>query len=238
MIRKRKIGETQEPIMTQGIGFSNSVSSVMSIKELKDINNERWNLTNKKSETFNRKEGTLEKISFFYNLFLIILAIVLCIFIKQISKKFVKERLNYEEIRQMHFEFLKAIFFSINAVALEGDLEMAQSMNEDYNSKYPGINLELSDFYYYHFSILAEEIFESYRKLKNLYSKYGKSDYFYAKTYSKEFDVFLENSEHKTKNYITFFEVPLNNFYLISRESYYYININCIFGDFIYMVFQ
>jgi H+/gluconate symporter-like permease len=136
MIRKRKIGETQEPIMTQGIGFSNSVSSVMSIKELKDINNEKWNLTNKKSETFNRKEGTLEKVSFYYNLFLIILAIILCIFIKHISKIFVKQRVNYEEIRQMHFEFLKATFLSINAVAIEGDIETAQTLNKEYNDSF------------------------------------------------------------------------------------------------------
>jgi len=238
MIRKRKIGETQEPIMTQGIGFSNSVSSVMSIKELKDINNEKWNLTNKKSETFNRKEGTLEKVSFYYNLFLIILAIILCIFIKHISKIFVKQRVNYEEIRQMHFEFLKATFLSINAVAIEGDIETAQTLNKEYNDNYPNIKLELSDFYYYHFSTLAEEIFESYRKLKNIYSKYDKSDYYYSKTYLKQFDFFLENSEHKNKSYINYFEVPLNNFYLISRESYYYINISCIFGDFISMVSQ
>ena len=232
MIRKRKIGETQEPVLTQGLGFSNSVSSIMSIKELKDINSEKWNLTNKKSETFNRKEGTLERLSFFYNLFLIVLAFLLCIYIKYISNNFYSQRVHYEEIRQLHYEFLKALFFSINAIKLNGDELMANSLNYEYNLLYPDFPIDLSDFYYYYYSQVSENIFESYRELKNLYSKYNKNNFFYSNTYSKEFVIFLENGETKNKSYISYFEVPLNNYYLISRESYYYINVSCTFGDF------
>ena len=238
IIKKKKIGETQDPLMTQGIGFSNSASSVMSIKELKDINNEKWNLTNKKSETFNRKEGTLERFSFLYNLVLIVLALLLCIYIKYISNKFYSQRVDYEEIRQLHFEFLEALFFSINAIQINGDEAMANSLNYEYNEIFPQFKLELSDFYYYCFSQLSEDIFKTYRELKNLYSKFNKNSFFYSKTHSMEFPFFLENGELIYKSYINYFEIPLNNYYLISRENYYYINISCVFGDFDSMTSQ
>ena len=53
-----------------------------------------------------------------------------------------------------------------------------------------------------------------------------------------EFPFFLENGELIYKSYINYFEIPLNNYYLISRENYYYINISCVFGDFDSMTSQ
>ena len=61
---------------------SHSGSSVLSYKIIKESN---WNISNKKKENMNLARTAIDRISFVYNLFLIILAIIICVLIKIFS---------------------------------------------------------------------------------------------------------------------------------------------------------
>ena len=81
---------------------SHSGSSVLSYKIIKESS---WNITNKKKENINLARTTIDRISFIYNLFLIVLAIIICILIKIYSDKFYNEYIKMINLREMNFAY-------------------------------------------------------------------------------------------------------------------------------------
>lgn len=79
-------------------------------------------------------------------MFLIILAIILCIYIKINSNNFYEKRLNYEAIRELNTEVLSLSFFILNVVKIYNSTNY-NSLDLEYRSKIYGFeNFSLTQY--------------------------------------------------------------------------------------------
>ena len=96
-----------------------SSSSVLTYKVIKEST---WNISNKKKETFTFSETAIDRISFFYNLVLIIIAIIICIYIKYYSTLFNDDYIKMLTLRELASEYLTSSYYVSNMIKLEGKL--------------------------------------------------------------------------------------------------------------------
>ena len=89
----------------------------------------------------NLAKTTIDRISFIYNLFLIILAVVICILIKIISNGFYNDYIKIINLREMNFAYFSSLFFIINMVKLPNSNELYDELNNEYKKKLKGYNI-------------------------------------------------------------------------------------------------
>ena len=108
---------------------------MISYKLLKISN---WNISNKAKNQFGSFQTTIGKISFIYNLILIIIAIFLCIFIQILSKKFKKQYVKMINIRELISYYLITNFYVCNMIKIKNSEYLYDLLNTEYNN-----NLEI-----------------------------------------------------------------------------------------------
>ena len=226
IIDKKKFGETEQPLTVQApISFSNSASSVISFKEMKE-NGDKWNITNRKEKNLNKKVDIFQKLSFLYNLFLIFLAIFLCIYVKIRSNAFYDERLNYQSIRELNAEVISQAFFILNVVKINGSNNF-NSLDLEYQKNLEGIgNFTILNYLDELFRYSSNYTFGLFRKFKNAYSKLNHKNYFYRKISHKEYNFSTEIGTFELYTYVNSFDVQLNNYYIISKIDGFYVDFN------------
>ena len=223
---KKKFGETEQPLTVQApISFSNSASSVISFKEMKE-NGDKWNITNRKEKNVNKKVDVFQKLSFLYNLFLIFIAIFLCIYVKIRSNNFYKERLKYESIRELNAEVISQAFFVLNVVRIKGSTNY-KSLDIEYQNNIQGIgNFTVLNYLDELFRSSSNYTFTIFRKVKNLYTKLKHGNYFFKKIDPKLYRFYTESGTFEYYNYINSFDTQLNNYYIISKIDGFYVDYN------------
>ena len=229
--KKKFAGENEQVTKLHPISFSTSASSIISFKEMKE-NGDKWNILKKKENNLNKKVDIFQKISFLYNLFLIILAIFLCVYIKINSNNFYQKRLNYESIRELNTEVLSLSFFILNVVKIYNSTNY-NSLDLEYRSKISGFeNFSLTQYVESLFKISSNYSFILYRKFKNIYAGLNHKNFFYKNISPKSYLFYNEMGQIENYSYINSFEVQLNNYYIISKAETFYINYNLInFND-------
>ena len=228
---KKKFGEVEQLTKIHPISFSTSATSIISFKEMKE-NSDKWNILKKKEKDLNKKVDIFQKISFLYNLFLITLAIILCIYIKINSNNFYEKRLNYESIRELNTEVLSLSFFILNVVKIYNSTNY-NSLDLEYRSKISGFeNFSLTHYIETLFKTSSNYSFILYRKFKNVYAGFNNKNYFYKHINPKTYLFYNEMGKIENYTYINSFEVQLNNYYIISKTPNFYIDYNLInFND-------
>ena len=121
-ITTNKIFEKEETgiILTPNNGSmagSHSGASVLSYKIIKESS---WNITNKNKESIGLAKNTIDRISFIYNLFLVVLAIAICVLIKYFSNQFFNEYIKMIVLREMDLIYFQNVFYVINMIQFEG----------------------------------------------------------------------------------------------------------------------
>ncbi len=223
---KNKIVDSEQALTFQApISFSNSASSVISFKEIKD-NSDKWNIANRKEKNINNKVDVFQKLSFLYNLILVFVAIFICIYVKIRSNNFYQERLKYEAIREFNNQIITQAFFILNVVRINGSTNY-NILDLEYQKNIEGIgNFTILNYLDELFRYCSNNAFSLFRKLKNIYSNLKKSNYFFKNVDHKVYPFYTITNNVEYYSYINSFDTQLNNYYIISKIDGFYVDFN------------
>jgi hypothetical protein len=223
---KNKIIDNEQALTFQApISFSNSASSVISFKEIKD-NSDKWNIANRKEKNINNKVDVFQKLSFLYNLILVFIAIFICIYVKITSNTFYQERLKYEAIREFNTQIITQAFFILNVVRINGSKNY-NILDLEYQKNIEGIgNFTILKYLDELFRYCSNNAFSLFRKLKNIYSNLKKSNYFFKNVDHKVYPFYTVTNTIEYYSYVNSFDTQLNNYYIISKIDGFYIDYN------------
>ena len=201
---------------------SHSGSSVLSYKIIKESS---WNITNKKKENINLARTAIDRISFIYNLFLIALAIVICILIKIFSDTFYNEYIKMINLREMNFAYLSSLFFIINMVRLPNSDNIYDQLNQQYSQEIENYNISLGDFYQKLLQERAVSLSTINKYFKNNYTKLKKSSKLYKYIFENYFEILLHDGSTQNVTYEEAFDLPKNYFYILSQVNGFYLDM-------------
>ena len=223
---KKKTEKINDESLTYLVSYNNnnsigsfSSNSYLSSKILKENS---WNITNKKGNSGIISKNLLDLIMAFYNIFLIILAIVVCIIIKFYSDNF---KIKYKDmliLNSANSDYLiSAFFITIISVIYDSD-DKYLSLNKFYEDNIQDYNISLEDFYSYEFKKSVVSFIESFYLFKKEYGSISKKNELYP--------VIFENltslstyGQLETLTYLNSFEIKRNYFYILSHnENFYY----------------
>ena len=215
-------GYINTPLNGTSMNASHSGSSVLSYKIIKESN---WNISNKKKENMNLARTAIDRISFVYNLFLIILAIIICVLIKIFSNKFYNEYIKMINLREMNFGYFSNLFFIINMVKLPNSTNYYDKLNREYESKIEGYNISLGDFYQSLLQEKAISLSEKNKLFKKNFTNMKKSSKLYKAIFENEFEILLHDGNFQKVSYGDSFDLPKNYFYILSQVEGFYLDV-------------
>jgi hypothetical protein len=197
-----------------------SSSSVLTYKVIKEST---WNISNKKKETFTFSETAIDRISFFYNLVLIIIAIIICIYIKYYSTLFNDDYIKMLTLRELASEYLTSSYYVSNMIKLEGSDKVYDQLNEEYtkNLASEGYNITLADFYQINFKSSALKLTSNYEQFKNNFSDISKKSRLY-KAMMTEMKLLTSDGKIEVITYYSSYETLRNYFYVLSNKEGFY----------------
>ncbi len=197
-----------------------SSSSVLTYKVIKEST---WNISNKKKETFTFSETAIDRISFFYNLVLIIIAIIICIYIKYYSTIFNDDYIKMLTLRELSSEYLTSSYYVSNMIKLEGSDKVYDQLNEEYtkNLASEGYNITLADFYQINFKNSALKLTSNYEQFKNNFSDISKKSNLY-KAMMTEMKLLTSDGKIEVITYYSSYETLRNYFYVLSNKEGFY----------------
>ena len=202
-------------------------TNMISYKLLKENN---WNISNKQKNNFGSFQTLIEKISFIYNLVLIIIAIFLCIFIQILSRKFKKQYVKMINIRELINYYLTANFYVSNMIKINNSDNVYDSLNSEYEKVLENYNITLKDLYKYNFNITTQSLTKTFQLFKNNYSNYG-TDNKVGKKISESIYLLISDGSIMETNFKNVLEIPRNYFYILSTVEGYYQTVNQINYD-------
>ncbi len=212
----------QNPINGTSITASHSGPSILSYKILRES---AWNITNKKKENISIVKNAIDRISFVYNLFLIILAILICVLIKIFSTIFYNEYIKMLVIREMNFSYFINLFFIVNMIKLPESDVIFNILDEKYKTEIEGYNISLGDYYKYLLEINAVELSTKNKYFKNNYTNIKKNSKTYKSLYETYFTILLHDGNKQEVNYYEAFDLPKNYFYILSQIDGFYMDM-------------
>ena len=226
----------KNPINGTSITASHSGPSILSYKILRES---AWNITNKKKGNISIVKTAIDRISFIYNLFLIILAILICIFIKIFSTIFYNEYIRMIVIREMNFSYFNNLFFIVNMIKLPDSESIYDVLNENYKNEIEGYNISLGDYYKYLFETNAVLLSTKNKYFKNNYTNIKKNSNTYKSLYETYFTILLHDGNTQEVNYYEAFDLPKNYFYILSQIDGYYIEMPTLnYDDVPYLIIK
>ena len=215
----------QNPINGTSITASHSGPSILSYKILRES---AWNITNKKKENMSIARTAIDRISFVYNLFLIILAILICFLIKIFSTIFYNEYIKMLVIREMNISYFNNLFFAVNMIKLPNSDEIYDILNQYYEGEIEGYNISLGDYYKYLLETNAVLLSTKNKYFKNNYTNIKKNSKTYKSLYENNFNIILHDGNIQNVNYYEAFDLPKNYFYILSQIDGFYMEMPII----------
>ena len=233
ILNEKKKLETIDPgfILTPNNGSMTASHSGNSVLSYKIIKENAWNITNKKKETIGIAKNTIDRISFIYNLFLVIVAIVICIIIKIFSDQFYKGYIKMIVLREMNLAYFSNVFYVTNMITLTDGEEIYDSLNIEYHTSIKNYNISLLDYYQYNFQQRALKLLTVSNYFKNNYSSLSSHSQLYQEFNEKPFIVIRPNGEYDNVTYYHAFDLPKNYFYILSQQDEFNITIPFITID-------
>ena len=233
ILNEKKKLETLEPafVLTPNNGSMTASHSGNSVLSYKIIKENSWNITNKKKETIGIAKNTIDRISFIYNLFLVIVAIVICIIIKLFSNQFYNEYIKMIVLREMNLAYFSNVFYVTNMITLTDGEEIYDSLNIEYHTSIKNYNISLLDYYQYNFQQRALKLLTVSNYFKNNYSSLSSHSQLYQEFNEKPFIVIRPNGEYDNVTYYHAFDLPKNYFYILSQQDEFNITIPFITID-------
>ena len=233
ILNEKKKLETIDPgfILTPNNGSMTASHSGNSVLSYKIIKENSWNITNKKKETIGIAKNTIDRISFIYNLFLVIVAIVICIIIKLFSNQFYNEYIKMIVLREMNLAYFSNVFYVTNMITLTDGEEIYDSLNIEYHTFIKNYNISLLDYYQYNFQQRALKLLTVSNYFKNNYSSLSSHSQLYQEFNEKPFIVIRPNGEYDNVTYYHAFDLPKNYFYILSQQDEFNITIPFITID-------
>ena len=226
-INDKKELETIEPdfILTPNPASINASHSATTVLSYKIIKENSWNITNQKKEKIGISKNTIDRISFTYNLFLVIIAIVICFLIKIFSNKFYKEYIKIIILREMNLSYFSNVFYVSNMICLKEAENEYDLLNEEYKDYINNYNISLIDFFRYNFQNRAHRLLTLSNYFKNNYSSLNTHSKLYKEFNEKPFLVLRPNGEFEYVTYYHSFDLPKNYFYILGQQNNYKIII-------------
>ncbi len=204
------------------IAASHSGTTILSYKIIKE---KTWNITSKKKEKIKISKNTIDIISFIYNLFLVIIAILICILIKLFSNQSYKEYIKILVLREMNLAYLSNVFYLTNMICINGNDSMYDLLDSEYKMLIEDYNISLTDYYKYNFQLIAHKLLELSNYFKNNYSSLNSHSQLYKEFNENSFKVLRPNGEYEEVTYYHCFDIPKNYFYILSQQDNYKIPI-------------
>ncbi len=201
---------------------SHSGASVLSYKMIKES---AWNITSKNRELIGLSKNTIDRISFIYNLFLVVLAIAICVLIKYFSNQFFNEYIKMVVLREMDLAYFQNVFYVINMVKFEGVNSEYDSLNTEYKNKLIGYNISLNDFYHSNFQKKSLTLLATSNYFKNNYSNLKTNSDLYYEFNNNPCPVLRSNGEMSSVTYYNAFDLPKNYFYILSQQDDFNITL-------------
>ena len=218
-------GYINTPLNGTSMNASHSGSSVLSYKIIKESS---WNISNKKKENMNLARTAIDRISFIYNLFLIILAIIICVLIKIFSNQFYNEYIKMINLREMNFGYFSSLFFIVNMVRLPNSGYFYDRLNNEYISKIEGYNISLGDYYQSLLQEKAISLSEKNKLFKKNFTSMKKSSKLYKAIFDSQFEILLHDGNIQKVSYGECFDLPKNYFYILSQVEGFYLDMPLI----------
>ena len=214
IVSKNYAKDNEEEKTNINISFS-SLQSTSSISVLKDKYNSNWNITNTNENKNSNFSFNLKKVSFFYNLFLIILTIFICIFINIETNNYKNNYKNNYFFREFNDNFLYCMFYLSNEIILinsESEYYSNLLNNELSNLN---ININLNELYQLNCKNITTNLINLYNNdFKKLFGNKNNKIYKYA---TQNILLFSLDGNYQEFNYETTFQFYLNYFYLLSE---------------------
>ena len=215
-------GDIQTPVKGTSMTASHPGTSLLSYKTLRESS---WNVTNKKKVNSTMIKTKIDRISFVYNLFLILLAIMICFLIQIFSNQFYNEYIKMLVIRELNICYFINLFFVSNMIKLPYSESIYDSLNEKYAISIENYNISLSDYY--------KSLLESYSVSLSIKNKYFKNNYtnikkksnFYKQIFQTNFTILLHDGNTQQVSYDEAFELPKNYFYILSQNEGFYLDM-------------
>ena len=231
---KKVENETIEPdyisahINGTTITGSTSGSSVLSYKIIKESS---WNISSKKKENISLAKTPIDTISFIYNLFLIVLAVVICVLIKIFSIEFYNEYIKMLNLREMNFVYFSSLFYVINMVKLPYSDIVYNQLDTEYKNEIEGYNISLGDYYQNLLQNQAILLSTKNKYFKNNFTNLKKSSKLYPYLFVNTFEILLHDGSFSIITYEEAFDLPKNYFYILSQINGYYLDMPIINYD-------
>ena len=201
---------------------SHSGASILSYKALRESS---WNISSKKKENSSIIKTTIDKISFIYNLFLIILAVIISILIKIFSNQFYDEYVKMLVIRELNICYFSNLFFASNMIKLPNSESLYNVLNEKYASSIEGYNISLSDYYKSLLETYSVILSTKNKYFKNNYTNIKKNSMIYKQLFDSYITILLHDGNTQKVNYDEAFDLPKNYFYILSQIDGFYLDM-------------
>ena len=204
--------------------FENSHSSIDS--DRKNNNDTSWNVSAYSKDHIVETKNYFDHIGVFYNLFLIILAIALCIFLKINSNNFHQSYLDMFILREINSDYFFCQFFLSQMIILENSKDKKDQL-QDYLKKNYNISFDFQNYYSERMKNESNYIIDVYNNRFKKFIENENSDKIYQIS-RKMFKVMEYNGIPVSTNYLDAYIVPLNYFYILSQVKEFYIEVPII----------
>ena len=214
--QKKNILESAE---TQN-GFSPSIrdtASVASAISTRLHKENAWNISTQAKKKQKSENNIFSTISFCYSVFLIALAIFICIYTKIYSNSFKKDYTNISVFRKNNMNFVYGQFSVSNVITKKLTGDPYDDLFAAVKKKFPDFNFGFYKFYLDIFQNTSIDFFTYQNQFKKQFNKISKHNHFYNVLY-QTFQVFDKNYGNTTITYFDSFDLIFTNYYTISQS--------------------
>ena len=223
-INKTKICSEATILSMNKKNFENSHTSIDSDRKHHNVSS--WNISNQSKDHIVETKNYFDNIGIFYNVFLIILAIVLCIFLKINSNNFYQNYLDLFVLREINSDYFYCQFFLSQMIVIENSEDKKDQL-EYFLKKTHNISFDFKSYYSLRMKNESDYIIEIYNKQFKKFIENQNSDKIYQIS-RKIFEIMEYNGIPVKTNYLDAYIVPLNYFYILSQVNDFYIEVPII----------
>ena len=205
--------ETQNGF-TPSLRDNASVASAISTRLHKE---NVWNISTQAKKKQKSENNIFSSISFCYSVFLIALAIFICIYTKIYSNSFKKAYTNISVFRKNNMDFVYGHFSLSNVITKKLTGDPYDDLLAAVVKKIPNFNFSFYNFYLDIFKNTSIEFFANQNQFKKQFNKISKKNHFYKVLY-QTFEVFDKNDGNIIITYFDSFDLIFTNYYTISQS--------------------
>ena len=214
--QKKNIMETTENQngYTPSLRDTASVASAISTRLHKE---NAWNISTQAKKKQKSENNIFSTISFCYSVFLIALAIFICIYTKIYSNSFKKDYTDISVFRKNNMDFVYGQFSLSNVITKKLKGDPYDDLFAAVVKKIPNFNFSFYNFYLDIFQNTSIDFFTYQSQFKKQFNTISKHNHFHKVLY-QTFEVFDKNEGNSVITYFDSFDLIFTNYYTISQS--------------------